>query len=135
MGDNPESDIAGANAFGIFSILVRTGVFRGKDNHHIHPATTVQPDVLVNNVIVACEESANAAITDGCTMGAEEGELRIRTEARCVWRFCANSDVARLKETLVSFDFTRVPLSSPLNDLRCHVKQLTASCDALARAA
>ena len=26
---------------------VRTGVFRGKDNHHIHPATTVQSDVLV----------------------------------------------------------------------------------------
>ena len=85
MGDNPESDIAGANAFGIFSILVRTGVFRGKDNHHIHPATTVQPDVLVNNVIVACEESANAATADGCTMGAEKGARRRYLD---VQKFC-----------------------------------------------
>ncbi|KAK9896258.1 HAD-superfamily subfamily IIA hydrolase [Cystobasidium minutum MCA 4210] len=46
IGDNPFSDIAGANAYGLSSILVRTGVFRGKDNHAEHPATTVQPDVL-----------------------------------------------------------------------------------------
>lgn len=48
MGDNPFSDIQGANAYGFSSILVRTGVFRGKDNHAEHPATTVQADVLVS---------------------------------------------------------------------------------------
>lgn len=46
IGDNPFSDIQGANAYGLSSILVRTGVFRGKDNHAEHPATTVQADVL-----------------------------------------------------------------------------------------
>ncbi|KAF9203732.1 hypothetical protein BGZ49_006113 [Haplosporangium sp. Z 27] len=43
IGDNPYADIAGANAFGWESVLVRTGVFtpHGEENHHIHPATTV----------------------------------------------------------------------------------------------
>lgn len=48
LGDNPFSDIAGANAYGFSSILVRTGVFRGKENHHIHPATKVEADVFVS---------------------------------------------------------------------------------------
>ncbi|CAD6581249.1 MAG: hypothetical protein CYPHOPRED_001525 [Cyphobasidiales sp. Tagirdzhanova-0007] len=48
LGDNPFSDIAGANAAGFNSILVRTGVFRGKENHPVHPATSVQPDVLAS---------------------------------------------------------------------------------------
>lgn len=51
LGDNPYSDIQGANAYGFSSILVRTGVFRGKDNHHEHPATSVQADVLVGGGI------------------------------------------------------------------------------------
>ncbi|KAF9112028.1 hypothetical protein BGX27_004113 [Mortierella sp. AM989] len=43
IGDNPYSDIAGANAHGWDSVLVRTGVFRpnGFENHSVHPATAV----------------------------------------------------------------------------------------------
>ncbi|KAG0006810.1 hypothetical protein BGZ65_003357 [Modicella reniformis] len=43
IGDNPYADIAGANAYGWNSVLVKTGVFkpRGYENHHEHPATTV----------------------------------------------------------------------------------------------
>ena len=42
IGDNPETDIAGANAKGWVSILVRTGVFDAvSGNHAEHPATHV----------------------------------------------------------------------------------------------
>ncbi|KAF8984133.1 hypothetical protein BGZ46_008749 [Entomortierella lignicola] len=43
IGDNPYSDIAGANAYGWNSVLVKTGIFRpkGLENHDVHPATTV----------------------------------------------------------------------------------------------
>ncbi|KAF9432268.1 hypothetical protein BGZ76_011033 [Entomortierella beljakovae] len=43
IGDNPYSDIAGANAHGWDSILLKTGVFRtsGLENHSVHPATKV----------------------------------------------------------------------------------------------
>ncbi|GAA6046971.1 hypothetical protein JCM3770_003457 [Rhodotorula araucariae] len=47
VGDNPASDIAGANAYGWESILVQTGVFRGtRPEQAEHVPTTVQPDVL-----------------------------------------------------------------------------------------
>ena len=47
VGDNPESDIAGANAAGAkwTSIMVRTGMFTGEGNDKVHPA-----DVVVNDV-------------------------------------------------------------------------------------
>ncbi|KAF9390493.1 hypothetical protein CPB97_009085 [Podila verticillata] len=45
IGDNPYADIAGANGYGWNSLLVRTGVFEGEGNHHIHPATAVVDDV------------------------------------------------------------------------------------------
>lgn len=49
VGDNPASDIAGANGFGWESILVRTGVFRGKDeNDAAHKPTIIQHNVLVS---------------------------------------------------------------------------------------
>lgn len=48
IGDNPNSDIAGANAKGWTSILVKTGVFKEDDpensvngNDKKHPATHV----------------------------------------------------------------------------------------------
>ena len=48
IGDNPESDIAGANAKNWTSILVKTGVFKPDDpvtsqngNDRNHPATHV----------------------------------------------------------------------------------------------
>ena len=48
IGDNPESDIAGANAKNWTSILVKTGVFKPEDpetsqngNDRNHPATHV----------------------------------------------------------------------------------------------
>ncbi|KAG0327718.1 hypothetical protein BGZ99_006979 [Dissophora globulifera] len=43
VGDNPYSDIAGANEQGWQSVLVKTGVFRthGYQNHHLHPASVV----------------------------------------------------------------------------------------------
>lgn len=46
VGDNPASDIAGANAHGWSSILVRTGVFH--DTHGEKPA--YQPTVIVDDV-------------------------------------------------------------------------------------
>lgn len=47
IGDNVYSDIQGANNMGFpwHSVLVRTGNFTGKDNHHIHPANLVVDDV------------------------------------------------------------------------------------------
>lgn len=46
VGDYPASDIAGANAFGWESILVRTGVFRGQDeNDAAHKPTVIKPNV------------------------------------------------------------------------------------------
>ncbi|KAK4057079.1 hypothetical protein OIO90_001979 [Microbotryomycetes sp. JL221] len=47
VGDNPASDIAGANGFGWDSILVRTGVFKGyKPEEAKHVPTVVKEDVL-----------------------------------------------------------------------------------------
>ena len=47
VGDNPESDIQGANGAGDewTSIMVRTGMFTGEGNHPIHPADVVVEDV------------------------------------------------------------------------------------------
>ena len=46
IGDNPKTDIAGANARGWTSILVKTGVFDAKKqkNDKEHPATHVVKD-------------------------------------------------------------------------------------------
>ena len=50
IGDNPESDIAGGNAAGWKTILVKTGVFDAhavsstKGNDRDHPATHVVED-------------------------------------------------------------------------------------------
>ena len=48
MGDNPKSDIKGANDAGEnwVSILTRTGCFRGDDNDPVHPAKKVVPTVV-----------------------------------------------------------------------------------------
>ncbi|CAG8439784.1 7370_t:CDS:10 [Ambispora gerdemannii] len=46
VGDNPAADIAGANAHNWNSILVRTGVFEGKDNDAQFPADHVAQDVF-----------------------------------------------------------------------------------------
>ncbi|BGP50399.1 hypothetical protein JCM10450v2_006318 [Rhodotorula kratochvilovae] len=47
LGDNPASDIAGANAYGWESVLVRTGVFRGERKEEAeHVPTTLKEDVL-----------------------------------------------------------------------------------------
>ena len=48
VGDNPLTDIAGANAAGGHwkSALVRTGMFQGKGNDAAHPAHIVEDDVL-----------------------------------------------------------------------------------------
>lgn len=45
VGDNPKSDILGANSQGWFSILVRTGCFAGGDNDVEHPAKHVCQDI------------------------------------------------------------------------------------------
>ena len=51
IGDNPKSDIAGANQKGWTSILVKTGIFDPKaatstklGNDKVHPATLVVED-------------------------------------------------------------------------------------------
>lgn len=42
IGDNPKSDIAGGNAAGMNTVLVRTGVFESAaKNDKEHPATHV----------------------------------------------------------------------------------------------
>ncbi|KAA1072469.1 hypothetical protein PGT21_034784 [Puccinia graminis f. sp. tritici] len=47
IGDNPASDIQGANNYGWSSILVKTGVFKGdKPEDAAHVPTSVQSDVL-----------------------------------------------------------------------------------------
>lgn len=47
VGDNPESDIKGANDFGWESVLLnRTGVFRGEIDEAKHRPTVVKGDVL-----------------------------------------------------------------------------------------
>jgi ribonucleotide monophosphatase NagD (HAD superfamily) len=38
IGDNPHVDIKGANDSNFISILVKTGVFSGDNNHDEHPA-------------------------------------------------------------------------------------------------
>lgn len=45
VGDNPASDIAGANGFGWKSALVRTGVYRDQDGEPAH-----KPTIIVDNV-------------------------------------------------------------------------------------
>mgnify|MGYP002173137579 CR=1 FL=1 len=44
IGDNPETDIKGANLSGWVSILVRTGIFHGEENSKEFPATYVVED-------------------------------------------------------------------------------------------
>lgn len=61
VGDNPESDIAGANGFGWESVLVRTGVFRGETNDATHPAKVVSKDVL-EGVITALEREGDRVV-------------------------------------------------------------------------
>ncbi|CAH7668098.1 HAD-superfamily subfamily IIA hydrolase [Phakopsora pachyrhizi] len=47
IGDNPASDIQGANNFGWRSVLVQTGVFKGETiEDSQYPPSTVQPNVL-----------------------------------------------------------------------------------------
>jgi ribonucleotide monophosphatase NagD (HAD superfamily) len=48
IGDTPESDIQGANnkeGDGWISVLVRTGLFQGLENHSDYPAKYVCEDV------------------------------------------------------------------------------------------
>ena len=45
IGDNPAVDIKGANDNGIYSMLVRTGIFKGKVNDEKYPAKKVVEDV------------------------------------------------------------------------------------------
>ena len=45
IGDNPHVDIKGANDSGFVSILVKTGVFSGDDNHEEFPAKYVVENV------------------------------------------------------------------------------------------
>jgi ribonucleotide monophosphatase NagD (HAD superfamily) len=45
FGDSPDSDIRGANEFGWYSVLVRTGNFKGEGNSPLFPAKRVFDDV------------------------------------------------------------------------------------------
>lgn len=57
VGDNPAADIQGANNYGWTSVLVRTGVFTGKDNSSEFPANIVCENVLeaVERIVFAEE--------------------------------------------------------------------------------
>ncbi|XP_028795203.1 uncharacterized protein YKR070W-like isoform X1 [Neltuma alba] len=61
IGDNPAVDIRGARQSGHpwFSILTRTGVFKGKENHHKFPA-----DLVVDTV----EEAVDYILTKECVL-------------------------------------------------------------------
>ncbi|KAI7906483.1 HAD-like domain-containing protein [Cokeromyces recurvatus] len=58
IGDNPAADIKGANNYGWTSVLVRTGVFSGKENSKEFPAKMVCENVeeAVENIIALEEE-------------------------------------------------------------------------------
>ncbi|KAI9474286.1 MAG: HAD hydrolase [Benjaminiella poitrasii] len=59
IGDNPAADIKGANNYGWTSVLVRTGVFTGKDNSKEFPAKIVCQNVEeAVETIIAQEESS-----------------------------------------------------------------------------
>ncbi|OWM67956.1 uncharacterized protein YKR070W [Punica granatum] len=60
VGDNPKVDIRGARQAGVpwFSILTRTGVFKGKENHEEFPA-----DLVVDTV----EEAVDYILRRECT--------------------------------------------------------------------
>lgn len=60
VGDNPESDIAGANGHGWKSILVRTGVYRDDQGEPRHQPTIIQDDVE-QGVYWAIEREVEAA--------------------------------------------------------------------------
>jgi len=59
IGDNPEGDIEGANRKGWESILVRTGLFYGADNHHKHPAKHVVQDMEAAIDLICRREGIN----------------------------------------------------------------------------
>jgi ribonucleotide monophosphatase NagD (HAD superfamily) len=44
IGDNPHSDIQGANRAGIPSILVRTGIYEHHDKPEVHTPTHMTDD-------------------------------------------------------------------------------------------
>ncbi|GAA5897469.1 uncharacterized protein JCM6883_006710 [Sporobolomyces salmoneus] len=65
IGDNPLSDIAGANAFGWESILLKTGVFRGtKKEEATHVPTVLKEDVW-EGVKWALEREGEGAAIEG----------------------------------------------------------------------
>jgi HAD superfamily hydrolase (TIGR01456 family) len=64
IGDNPKIDIRGARQAGTpwFSILTRTGVFKGKDNHSEFPADLVVDTVEEAVDFILTRESAKQSL-------------------------------------------------------------------------
>lgn len=54
IGDNPVTNIKGANSHGLHSILVKTGIFSGTENDTVNIAKTVVDNVLdaINFILV-----------------------------------------------------------------------------------
>ena len=68
VGDNPRSDVRGANQAGPMwrSVLVRSGLFKGSENDWLDPALYVEDDVLeAVNRIIAVEEALAAGEANG----------------------------------------------------------------------
>ncbi|GAA5991001.1 hypothetical protein JCM5350_002006 [Sporobolomyces pararoseus] len=65
VGDNPRSDIAGANAFGWESILLKTGVFRGSKREEAEHVPTVLKDDVWEGVKWALEREGEGAAIEG----------------------------------------------------------------------
>ncbi|GAA5835635.1 hypothetical protein JCM5353_004685, partial [Sporobolomyces roseus] len=65
VGDNPRSDIAGANNFGWESILVKTGVFRGEKREEAEHVPTVLKDDVWEGVKWALEREGEGAAIEG----------------------------------------------------------------------
>ncbi|GAA5876908.1 hypothetical protein JCM16303_006332 [Sporobolomyces ruberrimus] len=65
VGDNPKSDIAGANAFGWESILLKTGVFRGSKREEAEHVPTVLKDDVWEGVKWALEREGEGKAIKG----------------------------------------------------------------------
>lgn len=83
--------VVGANAFGWESILVRTGVFRGREEDAAHKPTIVMPHVLVRSELLSL--STGRRLTTGCRRlcrTVSGGHWRERDMVECFRSDCRN---------------------------------------------
>ncbi|EEB09138.1 cardiolipin synthase/hydrolase fusion protein [Schizosaccharomyces japonicus yFS275] len=99
VGDNPASDIRGANSFGWTSILVRTGVFQGKENSEQYPAKHVSANVW-EAVQWALTHTHKGTVNDSSANGRISGR-----------RAFHSSSISRLQDERVENGVVLLPLA------------------------